>query len=363
MFKRCLNSDDSMMVDEIYKEKDVQRLRDKLQQMKQKRQQLHALQSEVSKRQEQTQHGLDELLLQKQQSMEELESILTEKRVIHEFLELSEKWNVINDSVHIWHQGPFATIHNCRLGSEAPVILSHMEERSTEKQQQQHRKQNPTTPPRGGWNLFGSAPVANDPSSPSTSAASSNGSSNTNANLNNSNTAAVASVPKVTWPEINAALGHVVLLVQILAERSQVTLPHTLHPMGATSKIYLNGNVSSGTLYNVYFEESSLWGRSNLRNFHTALHGVCDCISQLAQSQKDKTVAVPHQMVYDKSQAHWKIGGVVLVHLNQNNANNNNNQNGQPNTTAGVDFTRACKYLLTNLKWLVAYSVKHHVQR
>jgi len=360
MFKRCLDPTDKMMVDEIYKEKDVQRLRDKLQQMKQKRQQLQALQSEVSKCQEQTQHRLDELYLERQHSVEELESILKEKRAIHEFLELSEKWNVINDSVHIWHQGPFATIHNCRLGSEAPVVPPHASTEAMRNKQHHQRKQPPPSPPRGGWNLFGSSQVANDPSSPSNHPAANASNASSNGNGNN-NHAGASSVPKVTWPEINAALGHVVLLVQILAQRSQVTLPHTLQPMGASSKIYLNGNANSGTLYNVHFEESSLWGRSNLRNFHTALNGVCDCIWQLAQSQTDKTVAVPHHMVYDKSKVHWKIGGVILVHQNQNN--NNQNGNGQQNGTAGVDFTRACKYLLTNLKWLVAYSVKHHAQR
>lgn len=336
------------MVEEIYKEEDVQRLREQVQKMKQKRRQLRALQAEVSKCQEQTQQRLDELYLERQHSIEDLESILNEKRVYQEFLELSEKWNVMNDSIHIWHQGPFATIHNCRLGSEIPTYGGEDIEQTN--QQQQRKQQTPVTPPRGGWNLFGSPPVANDPSSPSNSShGPSNAPLNGNGNHNPNNNSF-----KVTWPEINAALGHVVLLVEILAQRSQVTLPHTLLPMGATSKIYLNGNASSGTLYSIHFEESSLWGRSNLRNFHIALNGVCDCIFQLTQSQTDKTVAVPHQMVYDKGQAHWKIGGVALVHVGQQN-------NG--NTSAGIDFTRACKYLLTNLKWLVAYSVKHHAQR
>ncbi|CAJ1965211.1 unnamed protein product [Cylindrotheca closterium] len=364
MFKRCLNPTDKMMVDEIYNEKDVQRLRDKLQQMKQKRQQLQALRSEVSKCQEKAQHRVDELYLERQHLVEELESIFKEKRAIHEFLELSDKWNVINDSVHIWHQGPFATIHNCRLGSEAPAISPHPPTEAMRHKQQQQRQSAPTTPPRGGWNLFGSSQVANDPSPPSGNrTASSSSDVSSNGNGDNSHVAAF-SVPKVTWPEINAAWGHVVLLVQILAQRSQTTLPHTLQPMGATSKIYLNGDANSGILYSVHFEESSLWGRSNLRNFHIALNGVCDCLWQLAQSQTDKTVAVPHHMVYDKTQAYWKIGGVALVHLNQT-SNNNNNQNGSPpnGNQAGVDFTRACKYLLTNLKWLVAYSVKHHAQR
>lgn len=32
----------------------------------------------------------------------------------------------------------------------------------------------------------------------------------------------------------------------------------------------------------------------------------------------------------------------------------------QYNEGTAVEFTRACKYFLTNLKWLVAHAVKHH---
>lgn len=361
-----------MMVEEIYNEEDVQRLRDKLQQVQQKRQQLQIIQAEVAHCRAQTQHRLDDLNLQNQQAVDQLESISQQQKAIHEFLELSEKWNVMNDSVHIWHQGPFATIHNCRLGSEAPIIAPRP---PTNAQVMQRTRATPASPPRsGGWNLFGSSQVGVDPGSNSNNAAStatsatatvalsSSGSSGTNNQATPGGNPASGIVPKVTWPEINAAFGHVVLLVQILAQRSQVTLPHTLHPMGATSKIWLNGNATSGTQYNVYFEESSLWGRSNLRNFHIAINGVCDCIWRLVQSQRDKTVAVPHQMTFDKKSSHWTIGGIPLVHLNPP-PNVNNVMQQAKNHSAGVDFTRACKYLLTNLKWLVAYSVKHHAQR
>eukprot|EP00980_Cylindrotheca_fusiformis_P009213 scaffold2004_cov101-Cylindrotheca_fusiformis.AAC.3 len=346
----------------------VDELREKLSQLRSKRRRWKEVAAEVNAQKDRTVEQLDVLHRERQQSLDELDSILQHRHSIRNFLEISERWNVMNDCFHIWHQGPFATINNCRLGAEAPVIPSMLmtsadeaiENRqnnniytgkhskaaaaTSQQQKQQHQQAPTTTPPRSTWSFFSSPQVANDTTSTTTSIVGSTQSPP----RPSAAAAAAAEAPKVPWPEVNAALGHVVLLIQLLSTRAKIKLPHTLHCMGATSKIA----ISHGTIYNVYFEESSLiWGRSNLRNFHIALSAVCECIVALSRAQTDKTIAIPHTMEKDSSNNNtsWKIGGMPLVH----------GYGG----TSGVEFTSACKYLLTNLKWIVAYSVKHHAPR
>ena len=267
----------------------------------------------------------DRLFRTKEESLEKLDSILRHRHSLNKSIERAERWNTMNDCFHIWHQGPFATINNCRLGAEAPQL-----------------------------------PSENTNSSTSTTGQDNNNTNNSNvytgkhANTTSTKNQAVSSrppveAPKVPWPEVNFALGHVTLLLKILSDRSGIDLPHALHPMGGSSKITVNGVENY-----LFFEESSLaimplWGRHNLRNFHLSLNALCECIYTLTKSQADKTIAIPHGMVYDKASNSWKVGGVPLVYGYGSNS--------------GVDFTRACKYLLTNLKWMVAYSVKHHVKR
>jgi hypothetical protein len=312
---------------------DTLALREKLEQLRHRRRRLKEVTAQVSELQNQTLDHLDTLHREQQQSLEELGSLLQHRYSLKKFLEVSERWNVINDCFHIWHQGPFASINNCRLGAEAPSIPAVWSD-DTETHRQnvytgKHAKAAPSNAPQPqrGWGLFSSSSqVANDTTTTTTSSQ-----------------PAPVEAPKVPWAEVNAALGHMVLLVQILARLSKVNLPHTLHPMGASTRITIKGS-----LYNVYFEESSLWGRHNLRNFHAALNGLCECILSLSKTQTDKTIAVPHAMIYDNASLSWKIGGIPLVY---------------GYGSSGVDFTRACKYLLTDLKWLVAYSVKHHAER
>lgn len=328
-------------------------LRAKLEEIRRKRKHMKEVVAEVSERRNQTLDYLDSLHRERQQFLEELESILQQRHSLRQFLKVAERWNVMNDCFHIWHQGPFASINNCRLGAEAPTIPSVLTTATEDYENNQRQTNNvytgkhsgsrattttsnnpaPAPPPpaaaasQWGWTFFSSSQVA---------------ANDTSASQSDATAAASVEAPKVPWTEVNAALGHVVLLVQILSDFHVQKLPHALHSMGATSKITIKGS-----LYHCYFEESSLWGRHNLRNFHTALNGLCDCIRALSNAQTDKTIAMPHDMVYDNSS--WKIGGMPLVH--------------GYGSISGVEFTRACKYLLTNLKWLVAYSVKHHAER
>jgi hypothetical protein len=316
------------MMNDGLTEEETQALRNKLEKLRKRRRRVTELQATVKEQLTQTLQHLDMLHRERQRFLEEFESVLRTRHSLRKFLDTSERWDVINDCFHIWHQGPFATINTCRLGAEAPHIPNALNEEASNKQSNvytgKHSNSKQTPSPataQRGW-LWSS--VTND-----TTAMDSED--------------APVEAPKVPWSEVNVALGHMVLLLDVISHLSNISLPNTLHPMAAASKITIKGS-----LYNLYFEESSLWGRHNLRNFHYALNGLCECIFYMSKAQKDKTIAVPHNMLYDSASSSFKIGGIPLVY---------------GYGSSGVDFTRACKYLLTNLKWLVAYSVKHHTIR
>ena len=205
---------------------------------------------------------------------------------------------------------------------------------------------------------------------------------------------------KVPWTEINAALGHVVLLLDLLVDRCGWTITHQLVPMASASQIGIRRPVRTlfGTINthhppllqppvftNLYFEESSfsLFKGSALRQFNIGLGALLECLVEIAQS--DKTIVLPHAICLPTGTTNLSSSSTSSSTAPDNNHHNNNNNkntttpppppNASTSTTTtmptigGVpmvfgetaDFTRACKYLLTNVKWLVAYAVKHHL--
>jgi beclin 1 len=182
---------------------------------------------------------------------------------------------------------------------------------------------------------------------PSDAGASSSSSDHPNTNAN-----------KVPWPEINAALGHVVLLLKLLQDQCGWTVTHQLLPMASTSQIGIRRRVKSifgGTtselqppvIHNLYFEESSfsLFKGGALRQFQVGLVALLECMVEINAQLHDKTIVLPHVIQLHEDATSTTIGGVSIAFAETE------------------DFTRACKYLLTNMKWLVAYTVKHHVER
>jgi hypothetical protein len=155
-------------------------------------------------------------------------------------------------------------------------------------------------------------------------------------------------------------------------------------------------------VYNLFFEESSgfnsFFKNKGLKNFNWALQAFLQCIAEAAAQQKDKTIAIPHVIRHNKQSSNnknntdttnnsnsnsnsigindlnggeWTIGGLPICYpsLQQvaaaaGNNNNNYHQGGDNNgmtTTSSIalEWTRACRYLLTDLKWLIAYAAKH----
>jgi hypothetical protein len=110
-----------------------------------------------------------------------------------------------------------------------------------------------------------------------------------------------------------------------------------------------------------------------LRQLHTALQALLECVAEVGRQLVDKTIALPHVVSKgnigscdSKNKKH-----TTTTHNNNSNSSNNEWKIGglsiNPDITnsnsSGEQWTRACKFLLTDMKWLVAYAVKHHVER
>lgn len=274
--------------------------------------------------------------LHRQVAMETYQSMVTQQQSTTQYLQVATRWNVWNDCFFIWHHGPWATINGARLGgipSKLPMTISH--------RNNNNHNESTILPSRRPLSMWSSVAPA-----PSDATASSSDHPNTNAN-------------KVPWPEINAALGHVVLLLKLLQDQCGWTVTHQLLPMASTSQIGIRRRVKSifggstselqpPVIHNLYFEESSfsLFKGGALRQFQVGLVALLECIVEINAQLQDKTIVLPHVIqLHEDATSTTTIGGVSIAFAETE------------------DFTRACKYLLTNMKWLVAYTVKHHVER
>mmetsp|Transcript_25873 Transcript_25873/g.29046 ORF Transcript_25873/g.29046 Transcript_25873/m.29046 type:complete len:159 (+) Transcript_25873:351-827(+) len=157
----------------------------------------------------------------------------------------------------------------------------------------------------------------------------------------------------------------------------------------------------------IYFLKNLLdlaFFKNNVRNFNWTLQAFLQCIAEAAEQQKDKTIAIPHVIRHNKRSSEsnnngsnsnsnsnssntftnktnnnnsmndlnggeWTIGGLSICYPTQqqvaaaagNNYRGGGDNNGITTASSGMfEWTRACKYLLTDLKWLVAYAAKHN---
>ena len=293
-------------------------LRAKLQQLQRRRQQVRV----VQQRQEQLEMCLHERLNQKrleqEQALAEFCSATLHQRRLTRLLELSQQWNVLSDVFAISHRGPFGTINGLRLGSEATSMVSLDNNPGLNQQQQQHH-----------------APLVENLRRPF-----GGGGSGSNSSDTATTTGTVTPHPtiiRVPWMEINAALGHVALLLSTLATRPNagIVLRHSILPMGSTSKIGIRRGESI-SLYNLYSDDSFLF--FGKRNFNIALQCLLECVLDAVEAvqSRDRTVAVPHTI--EKQRDGLTIGGLSVTY-----------------GTNGVEWTRAMKYMLTDLKHLLTF--------
>jgi Apg6 BARA domain len=227
-----------------------------------------------------------------------------------------QNMNATYDCFHISFDGPFATINGLRLGAEAspPVVDSEFVSlsRSTSTQQGESRRF-----------LYFSNAEQHTFRTPSSSRI------------------------KVPWKEINGALGQVALLISTMEKKPNtgVKLRCEIKPAGCTSKIGVrHGLASTTTLYNLYYvdEAFQFFGK---RNFNTALQHLVQCVSDIADvvRKRDRTIILPYPIEQKKVSGRnaiveFLVGGVTIAH-----------------GIDDIEWTRAMKYLLTDIKHIMIY--------
>lgn len=143
-----------------------------------------------------------------------------------------------------------------------------------------------------------------------------------------------SSSKSVPWKEINAALGHTALLLSQLEQTLGVESQYEIMASGSTSRIGLRRNSASltaPTAYNLYYTDDSFQFFAK-RNFNTALQHLLACTKELSEIVvlADRSVMLPYEINGET------IGGLSILYFQ--------------NDKLAADWTRAMKYLLTNLK-------------
>lgn len=299
-------------------EEEILLVRPKLEAIRKKRRQIRELQRRQESLQCTVGERINEAAFLQQQALLEFQSAAMRRKNANAMLELSQQWNVTNDCFHIWHKGPFGTINGHRLGAEAPVL-----------------------------DLISSGRVpANSPPAATEaprrylfSSVADTAKTGTGSNGTGTTPAQAAASVRVPWTEINSALGQVALLLSTLEKKahSGVKFRHEIVPLGSTSRIGIRRGDTVTTLYNLYSDDSfQFFGK---RNFNLALQYLLECVADAAESiqKRDRTIAMPHA-IERSARGELTIGGLPVSY-----------------GIDGVEWTRAMKYMLTNIKQLLIY--------
>jgi len=149
---------------------------------------------------------------------------------------------------------------------------------------------------------------------------------------------------QVEWNEINAAWGQAVLLLHTMATKLEFTFQkYRLVPLGSHSKIERSDNGQS----------LELWVSGGIKVFWAtrydqAMVAFLHCLQQFKEfiESQDSRFVLPYKITRDRSGERCFIGDKSIKK--------------QP-ANSDEDWTRACKYMLTNLKWCITWMCK--VQR
>lgn len=263
---------------------------------------------------------------QQLQALCEWSSARAENQALQGALESAQQWNVTaSDAFYITcEHGTVATINGLRLGAESSSTIHN----STTTMTQKHVTH--TIP----FFSFGTAKTASE---------------------------TTMAPHKIPWREINAALGQVALLLNTLEQSLTTTINNNssnkrpaflyeIQAMGSTSKIGLRRpNNAATSFYNLYFAEDTFqfFGK---RNFNTALQMLLECIDNISVivQERDRTIVMPYP-VHKRSHT---IGGLNIHYFV--GEDRNNNSYSDPHQHA-AEWTRACKYLLTNVKHCMVF--------
>ena len=265
-----------------------------------------------------------------------LESQIQQRERNERLLADMQTWTTLNDCFFIATQGPFATINGLRLGAEAItetlVPESEVESASANQQSNNHNSNSNSS---GNW-MTRSGSTESFPTNPR--------GGNTSPGSTSAQPSSLIS-SKVPWSEINSALGQLALLLSILSENFDIPLRYHVVPNGSTSKMGIPTSRGSATYYHLFSDDSfQFFGR---RQFHTALACLLATVVDIAHyvQSKDPTIVLPHPMDVKGSStttiSGGTVGGLALTFHN------------------GVEWTRAMKYLLTNVKHLLLFRPFH----
>lgn len=154
---------------------------------------------------------------------------------------------------------------------------------------------------------------------------------------------------RVPWPEVNAALGQIVLLLVFLQKRLSVTLKfYKLVPMGSKSYIIKDGTTlnllhaedpGSKTHSVLPFYSTNEFTLGKLFNFNkldVAMMALLDILAQfeVKLTSLDQELELPYKI----SARHDSIGGKSI------------------RVTSNSQWTEACRYLLIDLNWILSYA-------
>lgn len=152
---------------------------------------------------------------------------------------------------------------------------------------------------------------------------------------------------KVPWSEINAALGQIVLLLVFLVKRLNFNLKdYKLVPMGSQSQILkLSANSSSTeqphkTILNLFSSNDFSLGKLfNFNKLDVAMIALLDIISQIQAEilRMDEEMELPYAISAKRD----AVGGKSI------------------RITSNSEWTHGCKFLLTNLNWILTYTSIH----
>ncbi|AAS51380.1 ACR154Wp [Eremothecium gossypii ATCC 10895] len=151
---------------------------------------------------------------------------------------------------------------------------------------------------------------------------------------------------RVPWQEINAAMGQLILLLATIAAKIHYELDgYRLKPLGSYSKVErFDPHTQRWNVYNAYSNDDFKIGKlfhkeTSLDKALEAIIAIVDQIakriSTLSRDHNDGGMELPYSMQKDK------INGIPIKLL------------GSDPT---LEWTTSCKFLLTNAKWLLAFS-------
>ncbi len=142
----------------------------------------------------------------------------------------------------------------------------------------------------------------------------------------------------IEWTEINSAFGESISALHTIAKKSNYTFKkYILYPMGCFPRLCRVDDPT--TLLYLYTDGSySLFPK---RNFNQAMMGFVACISELGNyvMEQDPTLQLP----YEIDAVEGKINGHLVTWQ----------------STDEEMWTRAMKYILSDIKWIIAWATKH----